>query len=220
MKKYPTTTITFLSIMTGALFTSCSMGEVDEISSSHLTKETDHSAEWSSNKGKNNDLPNFLNDRGRRALSLSKSERKKLAFELLSGRESVQNYTAGVCYQAVAFVRFLLGDPILSSGTEVEHNYYNINESREWNGRSYFATGDVIVFSRRGREEWIPFHTAIATGNGCEIRGVNGHLLGTGWIPVNLRSVLAGTNSSGEVNYDGRVISVRILNPRIVRSDL
>lgn len=219
MKKYTTTTIAFLSIMMGTLFTSCSMGEVDEISSSNLMKDTEHSVEWSSNK-KNNDLPNFLNDKGRRALSLSKSERKKLAFDLLSGRESVQSYTTGVCYQAVAFVRFLLGDPIPSSETEILNNYYNINESREWNGRSYFAAGDVIVFSRRDREGWIPFHTAIATGNGCEIRGVNGHLLGTGWLPVNLRFVLAGTNSSGEVNYDGRVISVRILNPRIVKGEL
>ncbi|CAA7194912.1 hypothetical protein CHRY9293_01172 [Chryseobacterium potabilaquae] len=210
MKKLKKTAVVFLGILIFESLTSCNADRADEISSPEIS--TPNSTTLAA---KNDKLPNFLNDKGRAAMQLSKSKKKKLAFDLLSGRESVQNYTSGVCYEAVAFVRFLLGDSVPNSNQEIRNQYlYDISHSRAWNGTSDFNTGDVIIFSERRREGMEPVHTAIATGQGCEVRSVNGGLLGSGWRPTNIRTVLAGTNSSGEVRHDGTTITVRILNLR------
>ncbi|RNA63271.1 hypothetical protein D1631_15725 [Chryseobacterium nematophagum] len=218
MKKLKKTAVVFLGILIFESLVSCNTDRADEISSPKMNTNHDSSELFS----KNGKLPNFLNDKGRQAMSLSKSEKKKLAFALLSGRESVQNYTAGVCYEAVAFVRFLLGDPVPNTNQEIRNNYlYNtFSRSNAWNGRSDFNTGDVIVFSKKEREGMEPIHTAIATGHGCEIRGVNGGMLGSGWRPTNIRTVLAGANSSGEVRHDGTTITIRILRTPIIQEEL
>ena len=141
------------------------------------------------------------------------NERLPIAEDLLTGRKNIQIYTTGICHEAVGFVKFMLGanitpNELISFRDQAWLNKFNFQNGIRWNGSDSLPKGKVIGFYRIIDNTW--FHSAISTGNGKEIRYVNGGRLGAGWnSPVNL-SILGSPNSDGTFNYDGTKIQVYI----------
>ncbi|RQR52816.1 urea amidohydrolase [Burkholderia sp. Bp9140] len=138
-------------------------------------------------------------------------ERQKHAQALMYGMADILEYVSGgVCYDAAAFVRYLLaGHTIITPAMLLDtigQNWrprFNFEAGHEWDGQSGIPAGTAVGFSRNGTV----FHAAIAVGGG-RIRGVNGGRLGSGWMyAVDLPRVLP-RNDDGTFSYDRTSIRV------------
>lgn len=156
----------------------------------------------------------FITAEGARKAQLSILERQPVANGLLSGMENISKYNSGVCHDVVAYALYMSGarispdELVASSGQQWLHKF-NYSGGEKWDGYSVIPKGKAIGFYRLIDKTW--FHSAITTGNGNEIRSVNGHSLGTAWsVPVDLEWVLGKINTDGTFTYDGTKIEVYI----------
>ncbi|KWK55794.1 urea amidohydrolase [Burkholderia stagnalis] len=154
-----------------------------------------------------------LTQLGSHVAQLGFAERQKHAQALLYGMATIAEYVPrGVCYDAAAFVRYLLqGHGLITPGmlldTTGQHwrSRFNFEAGSQWDGRGSIAAGTAVGFSRGGNV----FHAAIAVG-GTRIRAVNGGRLGSGWLlPVDLARVLA-PGDDGTFLYDRTNIRVHL----------
>ncbi|KWK15649.1 type 6 secretion system effector deamidase TecA [Burkholderia stagnalis] len=154
-----------------------------------------------------------LTQLGSHVAQLGFAERQKHAQALLYGMANIAEYVPrGVCYDAAAFVRYLLqGHGLITPGmlldTTGQHwrPRFNFEAGSQWDGRGSIAAGTAVGFSRGGNV----FHAAIAVG-GTRIRAVNGGRLGSGWLlPVDLARVLA-PGDDGAFSYDRTNIRVHL----------
>lgn len=140
-------------------------------------------------------------------------ERRRVADRLLQGFENINAYTNGICYEAVAFVRFLYDNAITCDDLSTYYGglwvqRFNFPQGRQWDGNFALAGGEIIGF--RDETDRAFFHAAIAIGEYDRVRSVNGGRLGAGWLPVSLKTILGPRNYDGTFNYDGRKIRVFI----------
>jgi hypothetical protein len=146
---------------------------------------------------------------GAQAAMLGTTEKQILANRLISG-ENINPYTNGVCYDTVAYVRYLLNAQItpdeltLLQGQDWR-NKFNFTHGVKWLGMTPIPTGTAVGFFRL--IDRTVFHAALGVG-GSFIRAVNGGKLGAGWQNVNLKNVLGTANQDGAFEYDGTKIYV------------
>ena len=122
-------------------------------------------------------------------------ERLAVARKLMQAQNTdrIENYIVrGICYDAVAFVRYLLGARItplqLISTTGKAWRPLLNRAGNLWHGGA-IASGTAVVFRRPARDpvnnnpirDPGPYHVSMALGRGCVIRGVNGGSFGLGW---------------------------------------
>ncbi|CAM3767844.1 Urea amidohydrolase [Flavobacterium branchiophilum] len=149
------------------------------------------------------------------ALEAQKSSvaRSDIGYKLLTGGENISRYNSGICHDVVAYTLYMLGSHI--SPNELVQNKgqewldkFNYLGGKKWDGTPFLDRGKAIGFYRLIDRKF--FHSAISTGNGTEIRSVNGHSLGTTWlVPSNL-SCLGARDDDGTYRYDGTKIEVYI----------
>lgn len=155
-------------------------------------------------------MPTGLTDFGAHAAQQGPQERKALGRKLLLGQEDVTKYTTGVCYDAAAFVRFLLGSRVtknnllnLMGQNWVPILFDDVNKMKAWDGATDIPQGTAIGFWRQRDSQF--FHAAIAIGN-FKLRGVNSIFLGPAWSePIDYKKVL-GAQTDGTFMYDGTPI--------------
>jgi hypothetical protein len=140
-----------------------------------------------------------LTPQGALAAQLGGPEKLQLATRLIRGEADIGQYlNRGVCYDAAAFVKFLLGNGLPHGGlgispaqllaTSGQQWVANLGSDTRWRYRSLIPAGSILTF-RRLRDNQV-FHAAVSIGQ-TSIRAINGGLLGAGWmIPANLNTVL------------------------------
>jgi hypothetical protein len=127
-------------------------------------------------------------------------ERNQIGMSLLGpAPPPINSYIInGICYDTVAYVRFLLGaqitptDLVTLSGQGWGQRFNAAGNL--WMYKANIALGTAVLFRRPGTN--LPFHVAISLG-GLQVRGVNGNNLGAGWSPIgdcNLVSQLTPIN--------------------------
>jgi hypothetical protein len=148
---------------------------------------------------------------GEKAVKLSVQDRKLVGAKVVKG-EDITKYTQGaVCYDAAAFVRFLLGntitaDDVVKVNGQSWESKLALKSGSAWNGTAGIPTGYALGFFRKPDKKF--FHAAVSVG-GTTIRAVNGGKLGAGWSsPVDLKKVLGAPDSDGWFAYDGTQIKV------------
>jgi hypothetical protein len=154
-----------------------------------------------------------LTKKGEQATSSSEQEKRKLANNLMAanGNPSAEEYAAGCCYDAVVFVRYLLGGKITkeqltkNKAKEWEDMFKADNSKKPWNGQN-IPPGTAVIFIRQGEEK--PFHAALAIGGGKTVRGVNGGLLGTGWCNAGDRDLSTLAKDGDSYRHDQKSIKV------------
>ncbi len=99
------------------------------------------------------------------------------------GNLPIANYVNGICYDAVAFVRYLLGAAItpqqlVNIAGQGWAQLFNAAGAL-WLGAP-IPPGTAVLFRRPGGA---PFHAAVALGPPAArtVRGINGGRLGAGW---------------------------------------
>ena len=125
-----------------------------------------------------------LSEKGAHAAQLGHREKHALGERLMLGTADIREYVNGICYDAVAFARYLLGgritiDDLLAINAQDWRRKFNFELGRQWDGKSPIPRGTAIGFWRQNDRQ--VFHAALAVG-GTELRGVNGSRLGSGWI--------------------------------------
>jgi len=156
---------------------------------------------------------------GSKTAQNSTEEKLAIGLKLLNGTRDIADFTNGVCYDAVAYTRFLLGANITT--TELSQNdsmawkiKFNFTAGFRWDGSSHIPAGKALGFYRLADANI--FHTAITASPSTSLtmaRSVNGLRLGTSWLqPVSASSVLGRINADGTFNYDGTRIYVYISN--------
>ena len=158
----------------------------------------------------------LLTPTGAHAAQLGVQERRALADQLLAGQKNIIEFTTGVCYDTVAFIRYLLNAGITPSDLKATDGgtwklKFAFERGREWDGAMAIPKGTAVGFKRPVGYTADPdkfFHAAVATG-GTKVRGVNGGLLSPGWSEeVDLRNVLVVRNPDGSFRYDNADIRV------------
>ena len=124
-----------------------------------------------------------LHAKGAHAAMLGANERAQIANRLVSGQESVNAYIQGVCYDAVAYARYLLGaaispDILVQTSGPDWRTRFRFELGVLWIGQPIPA-GTAVGFQRQ--PDRVVFHAALAVGGRFQIRGINGLLLGAGW---------------------------------------
>nr|WP_206532969.1 type 6 secretion system effector deamidase TecA [Burkholderia cenocepacia] len=141
------------------------------------------------------------------------AERQKHAQALMFGMANIDEYVSrGVCYDAAAYVRYLLRadaliapDALLDTAGQSWRTRFNLETGDQWDGRASIPAGTAVGFARGGNV----FHAAIAVG-GTRIRAINGGLLGAGWMnPVDLARALQ-PDPAGGFTYDRTTIRVHL----------
>lgn len=118
----------------------------------------------------------------------------------------------GICFDVVAYTVFLNGAFNINQihGTSGQNwvSLFNFPGGTQWGGGDEaIAEGTAVGFFSTERDSF--FHAAVATGNGAEVRSVNGGLLGAGWLtPANLKTVLNVRNQDGTFDFDREKIRV------------
>ncbi|KFF01598.1 hypothetical protein [Chryseobacterium luteum] len=156
----------------------------------------------------------IITAKGAHAGQLEPIKKSLISNGLLSGQDDIMNYSTGICHDVVAYALYMRGASI--SADELAGlrgsgwlNKFNYPAGEKWNGYSIIPKGKAIGFYRIRDKKW--FHSAITTGNGAEIRSVNGFSLGTAWsVPADMKWVLGKRNPDGTFNYDGTKIEVYI----------
>lgn len=156
-----------------------------------------------------------LTSLGAQTAMLGTKEKQDLAKKLLTGEKNINLYTSGICYDAAAFVRYLLHanitpDELVRISGQSWRNKFKFERGKKWT-RDSIPKGTAIGFYRLIDRQI--FHAAIAVG-GFYIRAVNGGQLGAGWQhQVNLIRVLGWRpDEDGAFTYDGTKIFVYLSN--------
>lgn len=140
------------------------------------------------------------------------SLRSLIAQRLMNGQDDITTYKAGVCYDAAAYVRYLLGAAITPTTLAETMGpawlpHFNFQAGAIWRGRP-ITRGTAVGFERK--IDMRIFHAAIAIG-GTEIRGINAHLLSPNWVnEVDLAQFVPGPD--GWFTYDNTAVRVRLSN--------
>lgn len=153
---------------------------------------------------------------GAHSLQLDAPERQHLAHKLLEGEYHIYDYVRfGVCYDVVAYIRYLFDasintDELLSTnGQQWLERFQFQNGDRQWYPGMNIDEGKAIGFYRHADGKF--FHAAVSVGHETLIKSVNGGLLGSGWIDVDLDTVLTDyNNEDGSFDWDGTKIEVYI----------
>lgn len=118
------------------------------------------------------------------ALEAQKGSREKRTIgENLMNNARIQDYAQGVCYDAVAFTRYMLGanihhDELLQiTGQEWRSRFQFTEKGIQWDG-TQIERGTAVGFQYMHNGEI--FHASISLG-GSMVRGDNGGKLGAGW---------------------------------------
>jgi hypothetical protein len=153
-----------------------------------------------------------LTDIGAKTATAGAPEKSNMAGLLIQGNRNINEFTRGVCFDAAAYVRYLLGAAISPDQLKDLQGpdwvrLFSFRNGTEWDGVRSIPAGSAVGFFRVPDQKI--FHAAIATGN-ANIRAVNGLLLGNGWSLANLNGVLKQPNDDGTFNYDGTQIRVYI----------
>jgi hypothetical protein len=158
-----------------------------------------------------------LTAKGAHACQLGVLLKSSLADKLIGGQTNIAEYTTGICYDTVAFIRYLKGaritpdELVATSGQDWRLKFKFAEVGKPWDGRTAIPKGVAIGFYRvKPETQRGVFHAAVAIG-GTSIRGVNGGLLGAGWLlapPPDLKKVLGARNTDGTFHYDGTTIRV------------
>ena len=140
-------------------------------------------------------------------------ERAAIANKLMQGAD-IAGYTRNaICYDTVAYVRYLLGaaigvDQLLDTSAQNWRALFDFPNGIQWAGDPIPA-GTAVGFERVGDQV---FHAALAIG-GTTIRGVNGGTLGTGWQALGDRDLVTLPGGAGGVyTHDGTQINVWLSN--------
>ncbi|WP_343313269.1 hypothetical protein AAIB41_10390 [Brucella sp. BE17] len=160
-----------------------------------------------------------LTPKGKEAALGSPEEKADLYDKLLKGKEedggNIADYVyKGICYEAVAYVRYLKGgsisfeDIVTLSGDKWVPKL-KFEDGQVWNGTMHLETGKAIGFKRVSPIQEF-FHAGITSG-GTYIRAINGKLLGEKWTKsINIVDVLGTRNPDGTFNFDRSKIKVYI----------
>ena len=149
---------------------------------------------------------------GAQSATLGEPERKKLGSKLVKGGVNIGKMTNGVCYDAAAFTRYMLGANISPSDIETKNGQawlskFKFKSGTKWNGSSGIKAGAAVGFFRMADNKF--FHAAIGAG-GTKVRAVNGNRLGAGWGTVDLKALLGEPDEDGRFEYDRTKIEVYI----------
>ena len=130
-----------------------------------------------------------LTPAGAHAAQLGLPQRMAIANQLmlLVGPPPITNYiTNGICYDTVAFVRYLRGAAItpVQLVTITGQNWAPLFNAGGglWVGGP-IAAGTAVLFRRPPALGGAPFHVGLSLG-GTTVRAVNGNTLGAGWNPI------------------------------------
>lgn len=109
--------------------------------------------------------------------------RSIVAERLMLGQDRIEMYMQGVCFDVVAYVRYLLGaniTPTLLVDAEGEQwvPHFNFTAGTIWQGGP-IPKGTAVGFERQ--LDMKIFHAALGVG-GAKIRGVNNFMLSPGWL--------------------------------------
>jgi hypothetical protein len=153
-----------------------------------------------------------LTPEGAHVAMLGPHERKQHGIALIKGEQVTKHTTGAVCYDSVAYVRFLMGNGInvkelMAISGPAWRDKFKFLSGKKWDGNASIPAGSAVGFYRL-RDKQV-FHAAIATG-GTNIRAINGHALGLGWSQVDLKKVLGKPDAEGSFDYDGTKIQVWI----------
>jgi hypothetical protein len=133
-----------------------------------------------------------------------------LADRLMAGQDDSRKYIYGVCYDAVAYVRYLLNPNITPTMiADIRGNnwlaHFDFLNSPIWTG-SLIPKGTAIGFERK--IDGNIFHAALVADDNNHIRGVNA-LINSSWlIPYNLAHFTPGPH--GWFNYDNTDVRIRL----------
>lgn len=150
-----------------------------------------------------------------RIAQLGEAERLKYGKDVLSGKVNIGQYTKNVCYDTVAFARFLLGAKITpkeltSISAQGWLAKFKFESGTAWDGKSALKAGSAVGFCRTAPESRLGFfHAALAVG-GSKVRAVNGLLLGAGWEEVDLKKILGAADDKNQFSFDGCKLAVWI----------
>jgi hypothetical protein len=149
---------------------------------------------------------------GAQAATMGAPEKKKLGNGLVKGSPNINKYTKGVCYDAAALVRYLLGGKISTKDIETISSQgwqskFKFKSGKKWDGKASIKAGSAVGFYRQADKKI--FHAAISTG-GSKIRAVNGNKLGAGWAVADLKKVLGDADSDSWFEHDGTKVQVFI----------
>lgn len=134
---------------------------------------------------------------------------------LLMHGSNITDYTNDICYDTVAFTRYLLGanitpNQLINTNGNDWLPFFNFAGGIPWGGE-VIPAGTAVGFQRVGDDQ--AFHAALAIG-GTVVRGVNGGLLGAGWQAAGDRDI-ATLTPAGELNtyiHDNQQIHVWLSN--------
>jgi hypothetical protein len=156
-----------------------------------------------------------LTEEGALAVQQGAPERAELLDDLLYGAESIEKFTNGDCYDAVAFTMYLRGlvtpkELTSTSGKAWRGLLFYQPECTQWTGEDIPA-GSAVGFERIGEDDDRDrefFHAGLAKG-GTDIRAINGGALGNTWDdPVSIAQVLNNRASPGIFKYKGQLVRV------------
>ena len=147
---------------------------------------------------------------GAKAAMMGAPEKAQLADRLMNEDESVTKYATGVCYDTVAFVKYLLGsnissDQILDVTGGAWLPIFDFENGTLWQGGN-IPPGTAVGFRRPPGSGTVEpsgfFHAALSVG-GTTVRAVNGMRLGAGWniAPSDLAAIRGLTER--DVGEDG-----------------
>jgi len=117
-------------------------------------------------------------------------ERRIKGRDLLSNINIDAYIHRGMCYDAVAYTRYLLEDNItpnqlITTFAQGWRRLFRFENGKQWRGGNIPA-GIAVGFQRVGDRQF--FHAAISIGN-MRVRGINGGGLGDGWTNIGDRNL-------------------------------
>ena len=152
---------------------------------------------------------------GKEALTKGKDEKLRIASDLIvKGVDIAEFVVGGLCYDALAFCRFLLGKDSLTANDITNKvaqaflpNFDFLHTGHEWDGVDNFVHGVALGFYRLRDTTF--FHGAIGVEY-HKIRAINGGSLGAIWTQTVDLSTVVTINPDGTFNYDGTKIKIYI----------
>lgn len=154
-----------------------------------------------------------LTPTGIKSAKLDEKERKALGLRIVKGDDIIKYVQRPVCYEAAAYVRFLLGTTIdAAEVAKIKGKAWELKLALKagtaWNGSAAVPPGVALGFFRQRDQKF--FHAAVSAG-GTLVRAVNGGPLGTTWIkPVDLKHVLGKPGSDGWFDFGPTKIKVYV----------
>ena len=159
----------------------------------------------------------FLTPLGKDVISSTAQNKQNVAYRLINGQDDIDNYLSGfICYDAVAFVRYLQYftppisvDELINTYSQAWLPQFSFETGIKWHGE-YLMPGLAVGFKRKlSNNNSYFFHAAISVGN-KSIRGVNGLYLGPNWPYLADLNILKGPDQQGFFTYDNALVEVYI----------